>query len=198
VLAKAESAAGAKAAEPKKAEPKAAQPKAPEPNKAEPKAAQPKAPEPNKAEPKAAQPKAPEPKKAESKAAQPKTAEPAAKASGGAHAETDAVVAAVRAWAGDWSRKDVTGYLAHYAEDFKTPKGESRGDWEKGRRQRIDAPKHIEVEVLSPKVSISDDDAASVTFRQVYRSNTFKATGTKTLVMVKRKGKWLIHEERVN
>jgi tetratricopeptide (TPR) repeat protein len=183
VLAKAESAAGAKAAEPKKAEPKAAQPKAPEPKKAE---------------PKAAQPKAPEPKKAEPKAAQPKTAEPAAKASGGAHAETDAVVAAVRAWAGDWSRKDVTGYLAHYAEDFKTPKGESRGDWEKGRRQRIDAPKHIEVEVLSPKVSISDDDAASVTFRQVYRSNTFKATGTKTLVMVKRKGKWLIHEERVN
>ena len=36
-----------------------------------------------------------------------------------------------------------------------------------------------------------------VTFRQIYRSDVFKGTGTKTLVMVKSKGKWLIHEERV-
>jgi tetratricopeptide (TPR) repeat protein len=145
----------------------------------------------------AAEMKAPEPKKAESEAAEPKAAEPAAKASGGAPAEADAVLAAVRAWAGDWSRKDVSGYLSHYAKDFKTPKGESRSAWEKGRRQRIDAPKKIEVEILSPRVSISGDDSASVTFRQVYRSDVFKGTGTKTLVMVKSKGKWLIHEERV-
>lgn len=141
--------------------------------------------------------KAPEPKKAQAKAAEHKVARPAAKPSGSAHAEADAVVAAVRAWAGDWSRKDVSGYLSHYANDFKTPKGESRSAWEKQRRQRIDAPKKIEVEILSPKVSISGDDSASVTFRQVYRSDIFKGTGTKTLVMVKSKGKWLIHEERV-
>jgi len=173
VVAKAESAAEAKAAKPKTAEPEAARPKA-------------------------AEPKAAEPKKVEAKTAQPKTAAPAAKASGGAQAEADAVLAAVRAWAADWSRQDVSGYLAHYAKDFKTPKGESRDNWEKGRRQRVAAPKKIEVEVLSPKVSISSDDAASVTFRQVYRSNIVKATGTKTLVMVKNNGKWLIHEERVN
>ena len=150
-----------------------------------------------KAEP-GAEAKAAEPKKAEPKAAEPKAVEPAAKASGGAHAEADAVLAAVRAWASDWSKKDVSGYLSHYAKDFKTPKGESRSAWEKGRTQRIDAPKKIEVEVLSPKVSISSDDAASVTFRQVYRSDIIKATGTKTLVMVKSDGKWLIHEERVD
>ena len=145
-----------------------------------------------------AEPKAAEPKKAEPKAAEPKTPEPKAKAGGGANAETDAVLEAVRAWADAWSRKDVSGYLAHYAKDFKTPKGESRAEWEKGRKQRIVAPKKIEVEVESPKVSISGDNAASVSFRQVYRSDVIKATGTKTLVMVKSNGKWLIHEERVN
>ena len=143
------------------------------------------------------EPKAAEPKKAEPKAVEPKATEPVAKASGGANAEADAVLAAVRDWASAWARKDVPGYLAHYAKDFKTPKGESRSNWEKGRRQRIDAPKKIEVQIQSPKVSISGDDAASVSFRQVYRSDVIQATGTKTLVMVKRNGKWLIHEELV-
>ena len=144
------------------------------------------------AEPKAAEPKAAEPAEAESK-----TAKPAGKA-GSAVSENDALIRAVQAWATAWSRKDVAGYLAHYAKDFKTPKGESRGDWEKSRAQRITAPKKIEVEIESPKVSMSGDNAASVSFRQIYRSDIVKATGTKTLVMVKNNGKWLIHEERVN
>ena len=137
-----------------------------------------------------------EPKAAETKASAPKATEPAAKTGGGT--ETDALVKTVRAWASAWARKDVPAYLAHYAKDFKTPKGESRGDWEKARKQRISAPKKIKIEVESPKVSISGDNAASVSFRQVYRSDVVKATGTKTLVMVKSNGKWLIHEERVN
>ena len=141
-------------------------------------------------EPKAAEPKA--------KAAEPKAAEAPAKAGSTSGAETDALIKTVRAWAGAWSRKDVPGYLAHYAKDFKTPKGEPRGDWEKARKQRISAPKKIEVEIESPKVTISGDNAASVSFRQVYRSDVVKASGTKTLVMVKSNGKWLIHEERVN
>ncbi|MHB8667222.1 MAG: YybH family protein [Burkholderiales bacterium] len=149
-------------------------------------------------ESKAAEPKKAEPKTAEPKAAEPKAAEPEAKAGSGAGTEAEAVLGAVRAWAGAWARKDVAGYLAHYAKDFKTPKGESRAAWEKARKQRIEAPKKIEVEIESPKVSISGENQASVSFRQIYRSDVVKATGTKTLVMVKSNGKWLIHEERVN
>jgi tetratricopeptide (TPR) repeat protein len=140
-----------------------------------------------------AEPKAPEPK-----AAEPKATEPAAKAAGGQGAETDELIKTVHAWASAWAKKDVAGYLAHYAKDFKTPKGEARGDWEKARKQRIGAPKKIEVGIESPKVSISGDNAASVSFRQIYRSDVIKTSGTKTLVMVKTNGKWLIHEERVN
>jgi tetratricopeptide (TPR) repeat protein len=141
-----------------------------------------------------------EPKAVASKpqSATPKTAEAPAKAGAAAGAESDAVIKAVQAWAGAWARKDVPGYLAHYAKDFKTPKGEPRGDWEKARKQRISAPKKIEVEIESPKVSFNGENAASVSFRQIYRSDVVKATGTKTLLMVKSNGKWLIHEERVN
>jgi tetratricopeptide (TPR) repeat protein len=124
------------------------------------------------------------------------TAVPVAKA-GGKRSESDELVRTVRAWAGAWAKKDVPGYLAYYAQDFKTPKGEARGEWEKARQQRIGAPKKIEVGIESPKVSISGD-TASVSFRQNYRSDVIRTSGTKTLVMVKANGKWLIREERVN
>lgn len=136
-----------------------------------------------------------EPKATVSKAAEPKAAVPAAKANG---AETDELLKTVQAWANAWAKKDVPGYLAHYAKDFKTPKGEARGEWETARKQRINAPKNIEIGIESPRVSISDDSAASVSFRQIYRSDVIKTSGTKTLVMVKSNGKWLIREERVN
>jgi len=137
---------------------------------------------------------------AAAKPEEPKAAEakPAAKAGGVQSAEADELIKAVHAWAGAWARKDVPAYLAHYAKDFKTPKGEARGDWEKARKQRISAPKKIEVGIESPKVSISADGAASVSFRQIYRSDVVKTSGTKMLVMVKVNGKWLIREERVN
>jgi tetratricopeptide (TPR) repeat protein len=129
---------------------------------------------------------------------EPKTAEPEAAASGGkSGTESEEVIKTVRAWAKAWSSKDAAAYLAHYAKDFKTPKGESRADWEKARKHRIGSPKKIEVAIESPKVSMGGD-SASVSFRQNYRSDVIKTSGTKTLVMVKTDGKWLIREERVN
>jgi tetratricopeptide (TPR) repeat protein len=130
-------------------------------------------------------------------AAEPKAGEPAAKASAGQGTDADEVIKTMHAWAKAWAGKDVSAYLAHYAKDFKTPKGEARADWETARKQRINAPKKIEVGIESPKVSIGGDNTASVSFRQIYRSDVIKSSGTKTLVMVKANGKWLIREERV-
>jgi Flp pilus assembly protein TadD/ketosteroid isomerase-like protein len=109
------------------------------------------------------------------------------------------VIETVKAWAKAWSSKDVDGYLAFYAKDFKTPGGESRAAWEKARRQRIAAPKSISVSIDAPKASGgADGQSASVTFRQGYRSDVIKSTSiTKTLVMAKIGGRWLIQQERV-
>jgi tetratricopeptide (TPR) repeat protein len=132
--------------------------------------------------------------------AEPKLAEvaKAPKAANGGVSESDDLVKTVRAWAAAWSKKDAGAYLAFYAKDFKTPKGEARAEWEKGRRIRISAPKKIEVSVESVKVSMTGENTANVSFRQNYRSEVIKTSGTKTLAMVKSDGKWLIREERVN
>ena len=109
----------------------------------------------------------------------------------------DELVQILNAWATAWSKRNVDAYLAFYAKDFKTPKGEPRAEWEEGRRTRILAPKSISVEAEAPKVSMNGDKQASVTFRQRYKSDTITANGMKTLVLVKTDAGWRIQQEKV-
>ena len=106
------------------------------------------------------------------------------------------VLKAVSAWAQAWSKKDADAYLAAYAQDFKTPGGEPRPQWEKTRRERIAAPKSIAVAVEQAKVTMQGNDQASVSFRQSYRSDKLNSTSRKTLVMTRADGRWLIREEK--
>jgi tetratricopeptide (TPR) repeat protein len=122
-----------------------------------------------------------------------KAPEPAAPATGETSSD---VLKALNGWAEAWSKKDVNSYLAYYAKDFKTPGGESRGDWEKSRRVRIDGAKSISVGIESPKVTMKGPQQASVTFRQTYRSDKLKTRSRKTLELVQADGKWLIREEK--
>ena len=106
------------------------------------------------------------------------------------------VMKTLNAWAQAWSKKDANAYLSFYSKDFKTPGGEGRADWEKGRRTRIEAPKSIAVSIASPKVTMSGPNQATVTFRQSYRSDKLKSNSTKTVVMVKNDGRWQIQQEK--
>lgn len=146
--------------------------------------------------------KAPEPVKIDTKPepkVEPKPEpkpEPKAEPKSGADVTAD-VSKAVEAWASAWTRKDVKAYLARYAKDFKTPGGETRANWESERNKRINKPGKISVDVDNIKVSVDAADQATVRFRQNYKSASLSSSTTKTLVMVKREGKWLIQQERV-
>ncbi len=110
--------------------------------------------------------------------------------------EGAAVLQTVLAWAGAWSKQNVESYLAFYAQDFKTPKGEARSEWEAARKERISSPKKIEVAVESPKVTLKDQNNAVVSFQQTYRSDNLNIRSSKTLVMVRNESRWLIQQER--
>lgn len=125
------------------------------------------------------------------KPAEPKPAPPAAPKNDPAD-----VMQAVRAWAEAWSRKDVEGYLSHYAASFDPPGKESRADWAKTRKERIDAPKTISVSIESPNVTMRGADEAQVSFRQNYRSDLLKSTSRKTLDMVRTDKGWQIRREQ--
>lgn len=114
-----------------------------------------------------------------------------------AQGDEGAVLESVNAWAKAWSNKNVKGYIAAYAHEFKAP-GASRADWEQSRKERISRPKSIQVAIVSPAVTIENDGRAIVNFKQIYRSDALKTSTRKTLVMVKSGNKWLIQEERVS
>ncbi len=104
---------------------------------------------------------------------------------------------AIRDWATAWAGKNVKAYLAAYAGDFRTPGGESRSAWEAERARRIDKPDPIQISIEKLQVSI-EGDQANAKFRQHYRSGKYKSSATKTMVMVRRDGKWLIQQEQVS
>ena len=103
---------------------------------------------------------------------------------------------AVNKWANAWSSKNVDVYLDAYADNFKAPNGQSRKEWEKTRRERINKPEKIEVSVSNIKVKMDDSTHASAMFKQHYRSGKLAQGTTKTLDFVKVGGKWLIQQER--
>ncbi len=108
-----------------------------------------------------------------------------------------AVVEAVESWAVAWSSQNVQNYLSHYAKSFKTPKGESRKDWEEMRKERITRPASISVKIAQPKVNFINDEEAKVVFKQTYATSGAGETIYKTLTMVKEGGAWLIKQEKV-
>ena len=113
-----------------------------------------------------------------------------------ADAEAD-IASAVDAWLAAWSRKDVKAYLAFYAKDFDTPGTQSRKEWENERTQKVGKPGKIEVTRDKLTIKTDSEEKATVRFRQNYKSSSFSSGSGKTLVLVKRDGKWQIQQERV-
>ncbi len=154
-------------------------------------------PAPTATKPEAAKPAAP----AASAAAAASTAASAPAASApnkepaASRATEDGVKSTVQAWAAAWAAKDVPAYLGYYAATFETPDGMARGAWEAQRRERIERPKSIKVDVTFKSVKIKGAEA-TVTFRQAYRSDNVNSNNTKTLKMVRAGDKWLIQTER--
>lgn len=103
------------------------------------------------------------------------------------------VETAITRWAEAWARRDVDAYLAAYAADFSTA-GLTRADWEAQRRARIEAPTTISVDISNLKVE-EQGNAATATFRQVYRSDRLSSTVTKTLKLALVDGQWRIVSE---
>jgi hypothetical protein len=105
------------------------------------------------------------------------------------------VKSALERWAKSWSARDVAGYLAAYASDFK-PKGLSRERWEQQRTERLAQAEWIKLEIGDVKTKALKDGSIQVTFTQSYSSNRFSETTSKALLFTTEAGDWKIIAER--
>lgn len=116
------------------------------------------------------------------------------KAENSAAADRQAVENAMLGWAKAWSSRDMNGYYAAYAPDFKG-KSPSRKAWEQERRDRITSKKSIKVTLSDIKVKVSGDKA-TVSLRQDYNSDALSVKSSKSFTLNRgRNGRWQISDE---
>lgn len=110
-------------------------------------------------------------------------------------ADREVVLKVVDQWVKAWSTKDMKAYFSLYANDFRTPNGETREEWEKTRRSRINNKGQIEIQVLSPSVTV-EDHTAVVNFQQVYVAGKISSNARKSLTLKNEAGNWKILQEK--
>ena len=105
------------------------------------------------------------------------------------------VLGAVNQWVKAWSAKDLNTYFSLYAEDFRPATGESRSKWQRARRARINGKEQIDIQVLSPSVTV-EDKVATVNFQQIYIAGKVTSNARKILTLKNQGGAWKITQEK--
>ena len=120
---------------------------------------------------------------------------PAANSKAPSDSRADGSAQAFADWQHAWERQDVARYLAFYARDFRPASGTTRESWEAQRRQRLQKPAGIRLQVQHPRWTSLDSGRSRVEFGLQYSSGKMKVRSTKVMVWAWRDGRWQIESE---
>ena len=115
---------------------------------------------------------------------------------GATASEHEQILATLAGWAQAWSARDMRRYLSFYSDNFEPPDGQSRAAWIASRTARIQGKRHISVVTRAPRVQV-EGDTATISFLQMYTSDSVNANDRKTLELVRHGDGWQIRRERV-
>ncbi len=99
----------------------------------------------------------------------------------------------VNSWLRSWTSKNIKAYGKCYSAAFAS-RGMGKSEWLKYKRRLNRQYKYIKVSQKNLKVSKNGDTATAI-FKQIYKTNTFKAVGIKTLILKRENEKWKIFRE---
>ena len=142
----------------------------------------------------------PEPEKRE-EASTPKPAEAASQpptdTAADEEATQSAIAQSVEQWRKAWESADTDGYFASYSNAFVPAKQQPLASWKKKRTASLTAPTSMEITLYDTLIEMIDDDQASVSFKQVYKSDRLEDAVIKTLKMRRDGSAWKITAENV-
>ena len=107
------------------------------------------------------------------------------------------VLLALKSWSDAWAQGNADTYIAAYAPDFLPPGGDTHAGWEKRRRMLLGVAKNVQLRIESPKVKMTADGHALVTFNQYYHSKNYRDDLAKQIKLAQRDGGWLIIDEQI-
>lgn len=102
---------------------------------------------------------------------------------------------ALEGWRAAWSRRDIDAYLGFYAPGFVPSTDGDRNAWKEKRKAVLGRAVDIAVDVADVSVAMPDATHATTTFKQTYRSASYRDVVTKTLQWVRVGDRWLILRE---
>ena len=102
--------------------------------------------------------------------------------------------AAIEAWRSAWSSQNIEQYLSSYAPDFEVPGDMSRAKWEALRRQRIGSQTDLNISIADLQIE-SQGGKVVARFKQNYKSSKLTEISSKTLLLDRQEGRWLIIQE---
>ncbi len=103
-----------------------------------------------------------------------------------------AVKEALEAWRSAWAQLNVSAYLDAYGPGFVPARGVSRAAWEANRRSTLGRAKEVSVSFEDVAVQLQDENHATATFKQIYRSASYRDQVTKTVRWERVDKRWLI------
>jgi adhesin transport system outer membrane protein len=103
-----------------------------------------------------------------------------------------AVKEALEAWRSAWAELNVGAYLDAYSPGFVPARGVSRAAWEANRRSTLGRANDVSINFEDVAVQLQDDGHATATFRQVYRSASYRDQITKSMRWERLGKRWLI------
>ena len=102
----------------------------------------------------------------------------------------------VKGWAKAWSAKEVDVYVDFYSQQHH-PGYNSHSAWIEYRRQRIQRPGKISVDISDIQFRYQSDNGAIVDFKQDYSSARYRDSVIKRLSFTRDGNAWKISDERV-
>jgi len=109
----------------------------------------------------------------------------------------DGIMQAIERWRRDWESGDVDRYLAHYADDFWTKKG-NLASWQKRKRRIATSKEYQRVKVTQlslfgyPKGAAGGNEMVVANFEQRYESNNYQSVSRKRLYLTQDGGQWRV------
>ena len=101
------------------------------------------------------------------------------------------------AWALEWSKGNVEGYLSFYSTSFNPEGDVSLEKWKSQRRQRITPNQEINVQLENIETNNIKPNLIEASFKQIYTSRSIKARANKKITFEKHNNQWRIIREEI-
>jgi len=98
-------------------------------------------------------------------------------------------------WIKSWQKQDINGYIDSYSPNFKSRAYSSHEAWVKGRRERIERAKRIDITIEKINIKSLSSDRIQVEFMMDYRSDRYSDRSKKRVIFRLMGGEWRIVRE---